>query len=318
MAHADIRAVNLNLLAAFDALLEEKNVTRAASKMGVTQSAMSSSLAQLRLLFEDPLFRRTPRGIEPTPLALELGEPIRRGLAAFDRALTPRSFDPRSESRTFVIATCDYVEFVLLPPLLKRLAREAPGVRLEVRPWGLQQVPKTLQSGEVELMIGFYDEIPAHHAQTLVRRALRVHRPQRPPGPRPQTDAQELARPKARARLAASQQPGHRRSSARRASVEAHDRGARLPLLARTNLGCANRPSRCRQRPRRHRLRRLAESAPILSPTAAAQRTHRPGMARTTRTRSRPALVPPTDRGRVPPIVARLATAGSTRVPHRA
>jgi DNA-binding transcriptional LysR family regulator len=53
--------------------------------MGVTQSAMSNSLSQLRLLFEDPLFRRTPRGIEPTPRALELGEPIRRGLGLFDR-----------------------------------------------------------------------------------------------------------------------------------------------------------------------------------------------------------------------------------------
>ena len=168
MAHVDIRAVNLNLLAAFDALLAERSVTRAATRMGVTQSAMSSSLAQLRLLFEDPLFRRTPRGIEPTGRALELGEPIRRGLGLFERALTPRSFDPRRESRAFVLATSDYVEFVLLPPLLKRLAHEAPGVRLEVRPWGLQQVPKTLQSGEVELMIGFYDELPAHHDQTLL------------------------------------------------------------------------------------------------------------------------------------------------------
>jgi DNA-binding transcriptional LysR family regulator len=168
MAHADIRAINLNLLAAFDALLEERNVTRAAGKMGVTQSALSSSLAQLRLLFEDPLFRRTPHGIEPTPRALELGEPIRRGLGLFERALSPRSFDPGTESRVFVLATSDYVEFVLLPPLLKRLAREAPGVHLEVRPWGLQQVPKSLQSGEVDLMIGFYDEVPAHHRETLL------------------------------------------------------------------------------------------------------------------------------------------------------
>src|SRR6187549_573357 len=168
MAHVDIRAVNLNLLAAFDALLEERNVTRAAAQMGVTQSAMSSSLAQLRVLFEDPLFRRTPRGIEPTPRALELGEPIRRGLALFGRALTPRRFEPGTESRAFVLATSDYVEFVLLPPLLKRLAREAPGVRLEVRPWGLQQVPKSLHSGEVDLMIGFYSEVPAHHAETLL------------------------------------------------------------------------------------------------------------------------------------------------------
>jgi len=168
MAHADIRAINLNLLAAFDALIQERNVTRAAGAMGVTQSAMSNSLAQLRLLFEDPLFRRSPRGIEPTPRALELAEPIRRGLASFDRALRKRSFDPRTESRTFVLATSDYVEFVLLPPLLRRLSREAPAVRLEVRPWGLHQVPPTLARGEADLMIGFYKDVPAHHAQQLL------------------------------------------------------------------------------------------------------------------------------------------------------
>ncbi len=168
MAHADIRAVNLNLLAAFDALIQERNVTRAAGAMGVTQSAMSNSLAQLRVLFEDPLFRRTPRGIEPTPRALELAEPVRRGLGFLDRALTKRSFEPRSESRTFVIATSDYVEFVLLPPLLRRLNRDAPGVRLEVRPWGLHQVPPTLARGEADLMIGFYNEVPAHHTQELL------------------------------------------------------------------------------------------------------------------------------------------------------
>ena len=168
MAHADIRAINLNLLAAFDALMQERNVTRAAGAMGVTQSAMSNSLAQLRLLFEDPLFRRTPRGIEPTPRALELSEPIRRGLGFLDRALTKRSFDPRTESRTFVIATSDYVEFVLLPPLLRRLTREAPLVHLEVRPWGLHQVPPTLARGEADLMIGFYNEVPTHHAQQLL------------------------------------------------------------------------------------------------------------------------------------------------------
>lgn len=93
---------------------------------------------------------------------------IRRGLGFFDRALSKRSFEPRSESRTFVIATSDYAEFVLLPPLLRRLSREAPSVRLEVRPWGLHQVPPTLARGEADLMIGFYDEIPTHHSQQLL------------------------------------------------------------------------------------------------------------------------------------------------------
>src|SRR5262245_49380117 len=97
----DIRSVNLNLLAAFDVLLEERSVTRAAKRMGVTQSAMSNSLAQLRDLFEDPLFRRTSHGVTPTPRALELATPIQRGMRLLGRALAPAQFDPRVESRKF-------------------------------------------------------------------------------------------------------------------------------------------------------------------------------------------------------------------------
>lgn len=164
----DIRAVNLNLLAAFDALLRERSVTRAAAKMGVTQSAMSDSLAQLRRLFDDSLFFRTPHGILPTPRALQLAEPIRQGLALFDRALTPVHFEPLVAKHTFVLAASDYVEFVLLPPLLQRLAREAPGVRVEVRPWGLHEIPSALARGEIHLMIGFYAQLPPHHAETLL------------------------------------------------------------------------------------------------------------------------------------------------------
>src|SRR5882724_7914885 len=110
----DIRAVNLNLLAAFDALIRERSVTRAAAKAGVTQSAMSSSLAQLRALFADPLFRRTPHGIEPTVRALALAAPVRQGLALFEQALAPQTFEPRTAERAFVLAASDYIEFVLL------------------------------------------------------------------------------------------------------------------------------------------------------------------------------------------------------------
>jgi len=167
-AGMDLRSVNLNLLAAFDALLEERSVTRAARRMGVTQSAMSGSLAQLRALFEDPLFRRSSRGIEPTPRALALAEPIHAGLRLLELALVPPGFDAKTSARTFVLAASDYVEFVLMPPLLHRLGREAPGVRIEVRPWGLHEVPPTLARGEVDLMIGFYDAVPARHTQRLL------------------------------------------------------------------------------------------------------------------------------------------------------
>lgn len=159
----DVRSVNLNLLLAFDALISERSVTRAAKRVGVTQSSMSSSLAQLRAVLEDPLFRRTSHGIEPTARAVAVAGDVRSGLASFQRALSPPSFDPATAERTFVLATSDFVELVLLPGLLERVAKEAPGVRLELRPWGLHEVPAELERGEHDLMIGFYDTVPPRH-----------------------------------------------------------------------------------------------------------------------------------------------------------
>ena len=164
----NIASINLNLLVGFAALLDERSVTRAAKRMGVTQPAMSNTLAQLRLLFDDPLFRRSARGLEPTPRALELAEPVRQGLRLLQGALVAPHFDPARAERTFVLAASDYVEFVLLPPLLQALAREAPGVRIEVRPWGLHSVPDALARAEADLMLGFYDRVPPRHHDTAL------------------------------------------------------------------------------------------------------------------------------------------------------
>lgn len=164
----DLRTVNLNLLAALAALLEERNVTRAAARMGVTQSAMSSSLAQLRALFDDPLFRRTAHGIEPTPRALALAAPLTEAMRLLERTLTKDEFDPATSTRTFVLAASDHAELVVLPRLLRRLGRVAPGVRVEVRPWGLHEVPPLLARGEADLMLGFYDVVPPRHEHELL------------------------------------------------------------------------------------------------------------------------------------------------------
>lgn len=161
----NIGAVNLNLFVTFDALLAERNVTRAARRLGLTQSAVSNALRQLRVLFEDPLFLRRASGVEPTPRALALAEPVRRGLESLGAALAPPVFDARTAERSFVLAASDYVELVLLPPLLRRLAREAPGVRLEVVPWGLHEVPPSLARGEADLMMGYYGRVPSGHRE---------------------------------------------------------------------------------------------------------------------------------------------------------
>jgi DNA-binding transcriptional LysR family regulator len=126
---------------------------------------MSSSLAQLRTLFDDPLFRRGAHGIEPTPRALALAAPLSEGLRLLERTLSAESFDPATSKRTFVLAASDHVEMILLPDLMRRLSRTAPGIRVEVRPWGLQEVPAMLARGEADLMIGFYGEVPPRHEQ---------------------------------------------------------------------------------------------------------------------------------------------------------
>ena len=159
----NIAAVNLNLLVAFDALFDELSVTRAARRAGVTQPAMSNTLAQLRSLFGDALFVRHRTGLTPTARATELAEPIRKGLALLQGALTGHGFDPATSQRRFVIATSDYVELVLLPALLRRLSKQAPHVRLQLRPWGLHEAPPELARGEVDLMLGFYDKLPPHY-----------------------------------------------------------------------------------------------------------------------------------------------------------
>jgi DNA-binding transcriptional LysR family regulator len=162
----NISGVNLNLLLVFDALAEERNVTRAARRLGLTQSAASNALAQLRQLLGDPLFVRARRGVVPTERALAMAGPVRQALALVSGALQgPEPFVPARSRRTFAIAASDYVEYVVLPPLLRRLEREAPGIRVEVRPWGLHEVPPGLDAGDLDLMIGYYDLVPPGHRE---------------------------------------------------------------------------------------------------------------------------------------------------------
>lgn len=125
--------VDLNLLLSLDALLAERSVTRAARRIGVTQPSMSHALARLRELLSDPILVRTAKGLVASPRAEALEQPIRRALADIGDALRRGpEFDPATARRTFTIGTGDYGELVILPALLKRLAREAPGIDLRV------------------------------------------------------------------------------------------------------------------------------------------------------------------------------------------
>lgn len=157
----NIEALDLNLLLAFDALYEERNVSRAARRVGLSQPAMSNALARLRAALGDPLFERTGRGIRPSPRAERIGPAVRSGIAQLRRALQPDTrFDPRSSNRLFRLALSDYAEHRILPPLLAALAEEAPSIRLQVRRLdALFAVPEAdLRHGAIDLAIGFFPD----------------------------------------------------------------------------------------------------------------------------------------------------------------
>jgi DNA-binding transcriptional LysR family regulator len=150
----DIRTIDLNLLVALDALLAERNVTRAAVRLNLSQSAMSAALARLRALFGDPLLLRTSGGMLATSKGQELVAPVRLVLAEIGRIVQrPERFDPASTDRVFTIAASDYVEYAVLPRLVDFLEARAPRARLAVRPMDFGAVGRHLESGDVDLGI---------------------------------------------------------------------------------------------------------------------------------------------------------------------
>ncbi|KHA65189.1 LysR family transcriptional regulator [Sphingomonas hankookensis] len=146
---------DLNLLPIFVALMEERSVTRAAERMGMTQPALSNALSRLRLMLQDQLFVRERYGIQPTPIALELSPLIAEALAQLDDAiLGQQAFDPAQAERLFTIAPNGYVEFVLVPAVVARLEKVAPGIKLRLTPYGNDLVETGVVSGMTALVLG--------------------------------------------------------------------------------------------------------------------------------------------------------------------
>ena len=154
----ELSALDLNLLVVLDALLAERHVTHAATKVGLTQPACSHALGRLRVALGDPLLVRGPRGaMLPTPRAEALAPGLRAALQGLAVALRGEArFDPTTARRSFRIAAGDYLELVLLPPLLAMLAREAPGVDVWMVPLALtrEEVVAQLASGAADVAIG--------------------------------------------------------------------------------------------------------------------------------------------------------------------
>jgi len=149
----DIRRIDLNLLAALDALLDERNVTRAAARLGATQPTVSGMLTRLRDLFGDPLFVRAQRGLLPTPRAQALAGPLKQLLADSRRLLAQTAFDPATAEATFTIASNDYMQLTLLVPFVRALRREARQIRLAITPAIITGVGDALARSQIDLAV---------------------------------------------------------------------------------------------------------------------------------------------------------------------
>jgi DNA-binding transcriptional LysR family regulator len=151
-----IKDVDLNLLRLFDAVYRTRNVSRAAELLDLTQPAASQGLTRLRALIHDPLFVRSAGGVQPTPKAQRLADPVRQALATLEEAFGETTgFDPAHSSRTFHIHMSDIGEGRFLPELMVALREQAPGVRVETRPLPRGQITEALDAGRIDFAFGF-------------------------------------------------------------------------------------------------------------------------------------------------------------------
>ena len=159
----DIRKIDLNLLVTFKALLDERNVSRAAGRLALTQPTVSGMLARLRILFDDPLFVRTQHGVIPTRRAESLAPALDQLLRDVANLLAPEELDPGTMDVDFRISVNDYMQATLVLPFLKALRREAPKVRMAVRNLEIEDLTAMLARSEIDLAI----TIPEFVAPTL-------------------------------------------------------------------------------------------------------------------------------------------------------
>lgn len=164
----DIKNLDLNLLKALDALLDERSVTRAAERLALTQPAVSGMLTRLRECFGDPLFTRAQRGIIPTLRALELATPVKQILSEVNGLLQPKGFDPASATMTLSIAATDYALKAVVVPFMSALRPLAPGIRVAVRPVDDAHLLTQLERGDIDWALVTPESTPPDlHARNL-------------------------------------------------------------------------------------------------------------------------------------------------------
>ncbi|CAI8849092.1 HTH-type transcriptional activator NahR [Pseudomonas sp. IT-194MI4] len=169
----ELHDLDLNLLVVFNQLLLDRRVSTAAENLGLTQPAVSNALKRLRAALGDDLFVRTYHGMQPTPYAEQLAEPVLQAMDTLRDALSrANTFDPLSSARTFTVAMTDIGEIYLIPRLMDALARLAPGCKISTVRDNAMSLNEDLQNGTVDVAIGL---IPQLRAGFFQRRLMRQH-----------------------------------------------------------------------------------------------------------------------------------------------
>jgi len=169
----ELKDIDLNLLVVFNQLLIDRRVSKVATSLGLSQPGVSNALGRLRKLTDDPLFLRTPKGMEPTPFAQQLAEPTALALQVIHTAINQRAtFDPATSTRAFTVGMTDIGEIYFLPKLMKELSRVAPGVSLSTVRNTAINLQDEMEAGHVNLAIGLLPQLKAGYFQ---RRLFKQH-----------------------------------------------------------------------------------------------------------------------------------------------
>ena len=152
----NFRHLDLNLLRVFDAVMSEGSLTQAAHQLALTQPAVSNALRRLREALGDELLVRQGQGVAPTPRAQALWPPVREALTQLQALLAPGDFTPATATDLLVLAMADATAGTLIPPLVKLLEREAPGVSLRVLPLSTRDPRGLLQAQEADIAVGYF------------------------------------------------------------------------------------------------------------------------------------------------------------------
>ncbi|MBT2323530.1 LysR family transcriptional regulator [Variovorax paradoxus] len=160
----NFRTLDLNLLRVFDEVMAERNLTRAARNLSITQPAVSNALRRLRDSLGDELVRRSGTGVEPTPRALALWPTVRDALRQLQHTLAPGEFDAGIADTTFVLAMADATAAELIPGLVQIVEKEAPAISLRVLPLTTRDPRRMLENEEVDMAIGYFPAVIAHLA----------------------------------------------------------------------------------------------------------------------------------------------------------